>query len=139
MKSLSLIRTPAAGRAGGRRRRAASGAGWWTGGHGSGDEDTEGGTDTRTLPAPETSLKQQPDLPWNVLIYNDPVNLMSYVTFVIRRVFGYPEGKARKLMFEVHEQGRSVVWTGERERAEMFVEKLQSHQLLAGLERAGEP
>jgi len=116
-------------------------AGWWTGGHGSGDEgsdDSGGGTGTQTMPRTETVTKQQTAPPWNVLIYNDPVNLMSYVTFVIRRVFGYPKAQARKMMLEVHEQGRSVVWTGERERAEMFVEKLQSHQLLAGLERAGE-
>lgn len=119
-----------------RRSGAAPRAGWWSGGHGSSDDDGISGTET--LPGTSTLTEPRTEPPWNVLIYNDPVNLMSYVTFVIRRVFGYPKAKARKLMLEVHEQGRSVVWTGEREPAEMFVEKLQSFQLLAGLERSEE-
>ena len=97
-----------------------------------------GGSGTSILTEPKTSTQVEIDPPWDVVIYNDPVNLMSYVTFVIRRVFGYEKSKARRMMLEVHERGRSVVWTGNRERAEMYVEKLQSHQLLAGLEKSGE-
>lgn len=97
-----------------------------------------GGTDTTVLTKPETRTRDEVDPPWDVVIYNDPVNLMSYVTFVIRRVFGYGKARARRLMLEVHERGRSIVWTGNRERAEMYVEKLQSHQLLAGIEKSGD-
>lgn len=75
------------------------------------------------------------DTPWNVVVHNDPVNLMSYVTMVFRKVFEYPKEKARMHMMEVHEKGRSIVWTGSRERAEFFVEQLHSHLLLATVER----
>ena len=76
------------------------------------------------------------DQPWRVLIHNDPVNLMSYVAKVIRKIFGYSNQEAERLMLEVHEQGRSVVWTGARERAEHYVKELHSHQLLATMEKA---
>ncbi len=84
-----------------------------------------------TLERPVISL----DTPWQVVIHNDPVNLMSYVSFVIRKIFGYPEKEAERLMLQVHQQGRSIVWTGARERAEHYVRELQSHQLLATLEK----
>ncbi len=80
----------------------------------------------------ETSLSQ----PWNVVIHNDPVNLMSYVTHVIRKLFGYDEKEATRLMLQVHELGRSVVWSGAREKAEHYVRELHAHQLLATLEQA---
>jgi len=76
------------------------------------------------------------DQPWRVIIHNDPVNLMSYVAKVIRKIFGYGSQEAERLMLEVHEQGRSVVWTGARERAEHYVKELHGHQLLATLEKA---
>jgi ATP-dependent Clp protease adaptor protein ClpS len=76
------------------------------------------------------------DLPWNVIVHNDPINLMSYVTLVFQRVFGYPRYKAETLMLEVHHRGRSLVWSGSRERAEMYVHQLHSYQLLATMERA---
>jgi ATP-dependent Clp protease adaptor protein ClpS len=81
---------------------------------------------------PETSL----DSPWNVIVHNDPVNLMSYVTKVFMKVFGFSQERAEKHMLEVHKLGRSVVWTGERERAELFVQQLHSYLLLATLERS---
>ena len=72
--------------------------------------------------------------PWNVVVHDDPVTLMSYVTRVFMKVFGYPEPKARDLMMEVDDTGRSVVWTGGRERAETYVHTLQGYHLLATLE-----
>jgi ATP-dependent Clp protease adaptor protein ClpS len=84
----------------------------------------------RTQPRAETMP------PWNVVVHNDPVNLMSYVTMVLRRVFGYSQTHAVRLMLEVHHLGRSVVWTGERERAELHVQQLHAHLLLATLERS---
>ena len=57
------------------------------------------------------------DLPWNVIVHVDPVNLMGYVTYVLKKVFGYDEKKAAILMMQVHRQGRSVVWSGQLEKA----------------------
>lgn len=72
---------------------------------------------------------------WHVIVLNDPVNLMSYVVMVFRRVFGFSVEKARRHMLEVHHQGRSLVWSGDRERAESYVHTLQQWQLTAVLER----
>jgi ATP-dependent Clp protease adaptor protein ClpS len=88
------------------------------------EEQTD--TDTRSQLAP----------PWNVVVHDDPVTLMSYVTRVFMKVFGYPEPKARRLMLEVNNTGRSVVWTGDRERAETYVQALQGYHLLTSLEPA---
>ncbi|NQU11960.1 ATP-dependent Clp protease adapter ClpS [bacterium] len=74
-------------------------------------------------------------MPWNVVVYNDPINLMSYVTMVFQRVFGYPRARAEQLMLEVHHRGRSLVWSGGREQAELYVHQLQSYHLLARLEQ----
>lgn len=74
--------------------------------------------------------------PWNVVVHNDPVNLMSYVTMVFQRVLGFPRAQATKHMLEVHHNGRSLVWSGERERAEAIVEQLHGYLLLATLEQA---
>ncbi len=93
-------------------------------------------TELEELTAVETA--DEVDLPWSVVVYDDPVNLMSFVQLVFRRVFGYSEQKADALMMEVHNSGRSVVWTGEREKAELYVQQLQSYQLLAAMERVGE-
>jgi ATP-dependent Clp protease adaptor protein ClpS len=63
---------------------------------------------------------------------------MSYVTMVFRRVFGYSTERAQKHMLEVHEQGRSVLWTGDREKAELYLQQLHGYLLLATIEQAGE-
>jgi len=84
----------------------------------------------------ETEAQTELDTPWNVLVYDDPVNLMSFVTLVLKRVFGYPQEKAEALMLEVHHKGRCVVWSGEKEKAELYVQQLQAHQLLAAMKRA---
>jgi ATP-dependent Clp protease adaptor protein ClpS len=75
-------------------------------------------------------------VPWNVVVHDDPVNLMGYVTHVLTKIFGYNEKKAAVLMLQVHQQGRSIVWTGEREKAEFFTQQLQAHQLTSSLEKA---
>jgi ATP-dependent Clp protease adaptor protein ClpS len=85
--------------------------------------------------AKETHAKESIDLPWQVVVHNDPVNLMTYVTMVFQRVFGYPRAKAEKHMLEVHQNGRSIVWSGVRERAELYVQQLHGYLLLATLER----
>ncbi len=84
----------------------------------------------------ETEPKEALDVPWNVVVFNDPINLMSYVTLVFQRVFGYPRSKAERHMLEVHHKGRSVVWSGGREQAELYVHQLHGYQLLAQLEKA---
>ena len=75
------------------------------------------------------------DHPWKVIVWDDPINLMSYVTFVFRKVFGYSEKKANRLMLEVHVKGRSVVATGNREKAELDVFRLHEHGLWATMEQ----
>lgn len=75
--------------------------------------------------------------PWLVVVHNDPVNLMSYVTMVFQRVFAMSHEQARRHMLEVHNKGRSVLWSGDRERAECYVEQLHGYLLLANIERAG--
>jgi len=84
----------------------------------------------------ETREKISLDAPWNVVVHNDPVNLMSYVALVFRRVFGFARERAEKHMLEVHNQGRSIVWTGSREKAELYVQQLHSYLLLATIEKA---
>ena len=73
---------------------------------------------------------------WQVLVWNDPVNLMSYVVFVFQKVFGFDERKAKKHMLEVHEQGCSVVARETREKAELFCLRLQTFGLKSTLEEA---
>jgi ATP-dependent Clp protease adaptor protein ClpS len=90
------------------------------------------GTDTLTRSKTAVSTVQ----PWNVVVHDDPVNLMAYVTYVLMKVFGYDAKKARVLMLQVHNQGRSIVWSGEREKAEFYVQQLQAHQLKTSLEKA---
>ncbi len=83
----------------------------------------------------ETREQEAVDLPWQVVVHNDPVNLMSYVTMVFQKVLGFNREKAEKHMLEVHQQGRSIVWSGLRERAELYVQQLHGYLLLATLER----
>ncbi|MEC7907286.1 MAG: ATP-dependent Clp protease adaptor ClpS [Verrucomicrobiota bacterium] len=87
--------------------------------------------------APETVVESKTDLSglWNVIVLNDPVNLMSYVTMVFKRVLGMEQSEAEQRMMEVHELGRSVVWTGDREKAEAYQYQLQEWHLTAILEK----
>jgi ATP-dependent Clp protease adaptor protein ClpS len=75
------------------------------------------------------------DVPWITLVWNDPVNLMSYVTFVFQTYFGYPKAKAERLMLDVHTKGRAVVSNGTRERMETDTEALQGYGLWATFQK----
>ena len=88
-----------------------------------------------TLIEQETATEDQVEQPWNVVVHNDPVNLMSYVAQVFQKVFGYSRPRAEKHMLEVHRLGRSILWTGGRERGELYVQQLHGWLLLATLER----
>jgi ATP-dependent Clp protease adaptor protein ClpS len=74
--------------------------------------------------------------PWVTIVWNDPVNLMSYVTYVFQTYFGYPKKKAEKLMWEVHNDGRSVVSTGSREEMERDVQAMHEYGLWATMQKA---
>jgi ATP-dependent Clp protease adaptor protein ClpS len=82
-----------------------------------------------------TDMLADPDRPWITIVWNDPINLMSYVTHVFMTVFGYPKAKAEKLMLDVHHRGRAVVSTGTRERMELDVATLHGYGLWATLEQ----
>lgn len=92
--------------------------------------ETHSGTKTKHDVSTELLLEGE----WHVVVLNDPVNLMSYVVLVFKKVFGFDDATARKHMMEVHEDGRSVVWTGLREKAEAYVFTLQQWHLSARLE-----
>jgi len=77
------------------------------------------------------------DRPWIVIVWNDPINLMSYVTFVFQKLFGYSLEKATALMLDVHHKGRAVVSSGPREKAELDVFRLHEHGLWATREHSG--
>ena len=85
---------------------------------------------------PDLEERADPDRPWDVIVWDDPVNLMSYVVFVLRRVFGFSEPVAHKLMLEVHNLGKALVASEPRERAEMYVSQLHGYGLQATMERS---
>ncbi|GAA0429619.1 ATP-dependent Clp protease adapter protein ClpS [Acrocarpospora corrugata] len=81
------------------------------------------------------AIDVRPDLPWLAIVWNDPVNLMSYVTYVFQSVFGFTREKAEKLMLDVHHKGRAVVSSGTREEMERDVQILHSYGLWATVQR----
>ncbi len=83
---------------------------------------------------PEIEEVVTPDTPWVVIVWNDPINLMSYVTFVLQKLFGYSLDKATKLMLDVHHKGKAVVSNGTREKAELDVFRLHEHGLWATMQ-----
>ena len=85
---------------------------------------------------PETDDLTALDKPWVTLVWNDPVNLMSYVSFVFQTYFGYSRKKAEKLMLEVHNDGKSVVASGSREEMERDVQAMHEYGLWATMEHA---
>ena len=92
--------------------------------------------DTQTAdPDVDTTHTTDLDKPWIVLVWNDPINLMSYVSFVFQKLFGYSKEKADALMLDVHEKGRAVVSTGAREHAELDVFRLHEHGLWATMQQ----
>ncbi|CAN5899097.1 ATP-dependent Clp protease adapter ClpS [soil metagenome] len=83
---------------------------------------------------PSNEEDYKPDRPWIVLVWNDPINLMSYVTMVFQKLFGYSLEKATALMLDVHQKGRAVVSSGPREKAEFDVSRLHAHGLWATMQ-----
>ena len=75
------------------------------------------------------------DAPWIVIVWNDPINLMSYVTLVLKQLFGYSQAKATKLMLQVHNEGKAVVSSGTREKAELDVSRLHAKGLWATMQQ----
>ena len=90
---------------------------------------------TKTAEQTDTKTEVKLARPWTVIVHDDPVSLMSYVTKVFQEVFGYSLPKAERLMMQVHDDGLSAVWAGPREQAELHISKLQSRHLLATLEQ----
>jgi len=89
----------------------------------------------RTLEHHDTEVVTTPDSPWAAVVWNDPVNLMSYVSYVFRSYFGYSPAEAERLMLQVHLEGRAVVATGGREQMERHVEAMHDYGLWATLTR----
>ena len=86
------------------------------------------------LDQPEVEDVVVPDKPWVTIVWNDPVNLMSYVTFVLQKHFGYSKEKATELMLDVHNKGKAVVSNGSREEMERDVEAMHGYGLWATMQ-----
>ena len=84
---------------------------------------------------PQQQEWREHDRPWIVIVWNDPINLMTYVTWVFQKLFGYPRAKAEKLMMDVHTEGKAVVSNGPRERCEADVAALHGYGLWATFQR----
>ncbi|HEY6737414.1 MAG TPA: ATP-dependent Clp protease adapter ClpS [Actinopolymorphaceae bacterium] len=89
------------------------------------------------LERPDAEEVVVPDTPWVTIVWNDPINLMSYVTYVFQTYFHYSRQKAEKLMMDVHHKGKAVVSSGTREEMERDVEAMHSYGLWATLEKSG--
>jgi ATP-dependent Clp protease adaptor protein ClpS len=93
---------------------------------------------TRTAPVeverPADEDVVERDRPWLVIVWNDPINLMSYVTYVFQKLFGYPRAKAHRLMMQVHTEGKAIVASGTQERAEFECSRLHAHGLWATMQ-----
>ncbi len=98
-----------------------------------------GGGSTAAQPGTSAVLERKTDeaidKPWVTVVWDDPVNLMSYVTFVLRKLFGYSTAKAKELMMQVHTEGKAVVSTGDRDKVEADVRKLHAAGLWATMQR----
>ena len=97
--------------------------------------DVKSSTLANPLLDEKTDLDERLATPWKVIVLNDPVNLMNYVVMVFKKVFGYSDTKASKHMMEVHENGKSILWVGEREQAENYAYQLQRWRLQTILEK----
>ncbi len=92
--------------------------------------------ESSTLERPDTEVAVLTDVPWVTIVWDDPVNLMTYVAFVFAEYFGYPRAKARRLMMQVHNEGKAVVSTGSREEMERDVQAMHTYGLWATLQKA---
>ena len=88
------------------------------------------------IDVPDSGEAEQRDRPWLVVVHNDPINLMSYVTWVLQKLFGYPKAKAHKLMLQVHNEGKAIVSSGPREKAEADCFRLHSYGLWATMTKS---
>jgi ATP-dependent Clp protease adaptor protein ClpS len=97
----------------------------------------EGGTITAPVEVerPAGDEITEPDRPWLVIVWNDPINLMSYVTYVFQKLFGYSLKKATKLMLDVHHRGKAVVSSGTKEKAEFDTFRLHAYGLWATMQK----
>ncbi len=86
------------------------------------------------LGEPELEESMGTDRPWIVVVWNDPVNLMAYVVYVLQKLFSYSRDRATRLMLQIHHEGRAVVSDGTREKAEADVARLHAHGLWATME-----
>jgi ATP-dependent Clp protease adaptor protein ClpS len=84
---------------------------------------------------PVSDEEVEHERPWVVIVWNDPINLMSYVTLVFQKLFGYSLQKATKLMLQVHHEGKAAVSSGNREKAELDVARLHAHGLWATMQQ----
>ena len=84
---------------------------------------------------PEREDDREQERPWIVVVWNDPVNLMTYVTYVFQKLFGYSLPKAERLMLQVHKEGKAIVSDGTREKAEADVARLHAHGLWATMQQ----
>jgi ATP-dependent Clp protease adaptor protein ClpS len=100
-----------------------------------------GGTETEEIVVPDTveellgEREERGETPWIVIVWDDPINTFNYVTFVFQKLFGYSRAKARRLMLQVHNEGKAVVAAGTRERCEIDVSRLHAHGLWATMQR----
>jgi ATP-dependent Clp protease adaptor protein ClpS len=85
--------------------------------------------------APASEGDVEHERPWVVIVWNDPINLMSYVTLVLQKLFGFSLAKATKLMLQVHNEGKAVVSSGNREKSEHDVARLHAHGLWATMQQ----
>ena len=93
------------------------------------------GTAPVEVTEPDIDEEIERDIPWIVLVWNDPVNLMSYVTYVFQKLFGYPRAKAEKLMMDVHTKGKAVVANGTKDECEGHVARLHAYGLWATMQK----
>jgi ATP-dependent Clp protease adaptor protein ClpS len=97
------------------------------------DAASVGGTSTEEVVRTEGDVETQRT--WNVVVWNDPVTPMTVVVVILKRIFGYPDSRATQLMLAVHHEGRAIVWSGQRERAESYCVKLQVAGLQSTIEQ----
>jgi ATP-dependent Clp protease adaptor protein ClpS len=86
-------------------------------------------------PQTDSETDVRPDRPWVTVVWDDPVNLMEYVTYVFQKLFGYPKKKAERLMLQVHTEGKAAVSAGTREQMERDVERLHAHGVWATVQK----
>jgi ATP-dependent Clp protease adaptor protein ClpS len=98
---------------------------------------TRGSVAPAEVERPDVEDVVERDVPWIVIVWNDPINLMSYVTWVFQKLFGFDRAKADRLMWQVHTEGKAVVANGDREECEGHVARLHGHGLWATLQKDG--